>query len=87
MVLKANRAGGKSAAALHFSTRRMDVTTMRTGTIFVFFMTYFLTQSIYSGNTFLENILSCWNFYRKKIDNFSPPEVTRNDKERKTLEK
>ena len=42
--------------ALHFSTRGMDVSTMRMGTISVLFMTYFLTQSIHSVNTFLKNI-------------------------------
>ena len=31
MVLKANRAGGRSAVALHFSTRGMDVSIMVQG--------------------------------------------------------
>ena len=31
MVLKANRAGGRSAVALHFSTRGMDVNIMVQG--------------------------------------------------------
>ena len=60
MVLKANGTDGRSAAVLHFRTRRMDVST-RTETVSVLFMTHFLTQSIHSINTFLKNISSCWN--------------------------
>ena len=50
---------------------------------FVLLMTHFLTQSIYCINTFLKNILSCWNYCKRKRNNFSPTEVTKNDKERK----
>ena len=46
---------------LHFSPRRMDVSPMRTGTISILFMAYFLTQSIHSVNNILKNVSSCWN--------------------------
>ena len=38
-----------------FSIKRTNVSTMRTGTIPVLFMTYCLTLSIHSINTFLKN--------------------------------
>ena len=41
-----------------FNTNRMNVSMMRTGTISVLFMTYFLIQRFHSINTFLKNKIS-----------------------------
>ena len=55
MALKANGSGGRSAAAFHISTVIMNVSTTRIETVFILFMTYFLTQSSKSINTFQKN--------------------------------